>query len=793
MKTQGPRANEKKLVLLCMPLMEKGVGSAWGLPVIAAGKERLSALALSEKLEAPGTLSINGNPRRKEQARELEALGIGPLGRYLGGEPIKPVRIGPAEFFCNKTENETKNLRAKSAAELWCSGVEFEDTHWLAEGSAAELFHSHLEFLRTWGFSGGVFIEKEILPDLLADYIRRFQNEKKTKIIVLMSNHFFETFLSPKLQNAKRYGDTSAGFIPVNHCIEGKSVVRAELSGVSIVLYEEIALALNAQKARCDILITVKDEEKNGKGFTADINARLKLDISAAKKAPLASPKNMALNSYLYRNLLPAGEKTGKSQEAGRLPAAIPFPKRKAEHYERQARTGCSFDIISKFSGLRAVDFKEEQALFYREGQSSKGVMDNSPPPIRYDAPFSSLNETQLDFFIRWRSECRRGFILLDSNENGYIESYIFLYARELVLCMGQEGPLRHFNSLLCLFHACAEPFPETASVLCLWLLDFAVMYEITAEALPLLLDELWNNGWFGKTFDKTDEKTELLVDLALCHFFINSPPDSKTNYFEPEKAWPLFQFLIPQKILARKENNKELPAAFCKTLSLVDARLRQDWDRGFFSLFFPQIPVQSDFSAFENGGPMGSSSYTAQRPGFTVHRPLLEIFSALALEPETNPLPGVKARLHPINLENELLEELRVESDAVREILKSEISDFSGNEFSRNDSPRGIRAGAFIESKRLLPEKPAPGYAPPEKSAIEEFISLLDEPGKNCIKSVAYGDASGGSLPSFVSEAAIDAVNGAFYDAFGDLLIETGPDGPSISAEYKAILQEWE
>jgi hypothetical protein len=765
---------EKNLVLLCMPLIEKGVGSAWGLPVVNAGKERLSALALSEKLQAPGSLSINGNPHRKEQLREMEAMGIGPLGRYLGGEPIKPVRIGPGEFFRNKTEHQTRPPRTQSAATLFCSSVEFEDTKWLEQGTAEELFYSHLEFLRTWGFSGGVCVEKETLPHSLADYIKHLQNktEKKTKIMILMSNHFFETSLSPMLPNAKRYGDTSAGFIPVNYCAEGKSAARAELEGTAIILYEDIALVLNEQKTRCDILITVKDKEKDNKNILfADISARLKLDITAAKKPPVAVQKNIALNAYLYRN----------------LPSAIPFPKHKAQHYERQAQIGCTFDINAKFSGLRAVDFKEEQSLFYREARNTKKAMD-SPPPIRYDAPFSSLNEAQLDFFLRWRSECRRGFITLYLNEKepkNYIESYCLLYANELVLCMGKEGPIRHFNDLLCLFHACMEPFPETANILCLWLLDFAVLYDITSEAFPLLLDELWNNLWFEKAFAEKEEKTDLIVDLALCHFFVKRQTDSKINYFEPEKVWPLFKFLIPQKILIRKENDKDLPAAFCKTLSVIDQGLRQDWDIGFFSLFYPQLDVESDFSAFENGRALGSSSYTAHRPGFTRHLPLLEICAAIALEPESNPLPGVRARLHPVNLENELLEELREESDAVREILKTETTGVSFD-FTSNNTNK-------LQELRLLPERPALGYAPPDKNALGEFLSLLDDAGKDLIKALNRNNAGTEDASFLITEAAIDAVNDAFYASFGDLLIETGHDGPSISGEYQAILQSWE
>ena len=146
--------------------MEKGVGSAWGLPVVATGKERVSALALSQKLEP-----LNGkDPFSAERIAELEALGIGPFGRYMGGEPIKPVRISPDIFFTGD--------------------LEFKDTYWKQKGTAGELFKSHLEFLRIWGFSGGLTIEDNDLTLLLTEYINHLQKistdeKNQIKIIVL--------------------------------------------------------------------------------------------------------------------------------------------------------------------------------------------------------------------------------------------------------------------------------------------------------------------------------------------------------------------------------------------------------------------------------------------------------------------------------------------------------------------------------------------------------------------------------------------------------------------------------
>jgi len=822
-KSQGlPKTNAKSLVLFCMPLMQKGVGSAWGLPVVAAGKERLSALSLSEKLQAPGALAINSNPFRAAQVEELEALGIGPLGLYLGGEPIKPVRVGPEDFFYRKKpeNNEVQSRRAQTAAELFCTALEFDDTRWVAEGSAVELFHSHLEFLRTWGFSGGLFVERAALTPLVAAYLDFLHKEiscEKSKIIVLMSKNFYEADLASVFQNAKPYGDTAAGEIPVNYTCEGKAVVGADFSGLAIVLYEDLAPMLLAQKSRCDMLITLRAEaEDPSQAFAAGaLFARLKLAIDAVKPPKQngkTEVKDLPPSAFLFRNLIPAKG----------APAVLPFPavrktnttaewrnwkkRRVANSISREeaaalgllsqweegrveAAVGCLFAVNAKFSGLRAADFKEEQSQFYREAPHAK-QKNNAPPPVGLRPRFTVLNETQLEFFLRWRGECRRGFVPVmanSENDRAYMESYILLYANELALCMGREGPLQHFHSLVCLFHACAGQLPETAAILLRLLVDFAVVYGITAEALPHLLDELWNNGGFANMRGENDEISDLLIDLAVCHF---------PQLFETEKAWPLISALIPSKIAARKENDAELPAQVCRTLGIIDARLRQDWNRGFFSLFYPPLPVQNDYNAFELDPSLGKSSYTVYRPGFSSHKPLIDILSALALEPENNPLPGVKARLHPLSLENELLEELRQESDAVRDILKTEVHDSftdisdpfegEGAEAPRRFSRAGNSgAGTYEPPKKLLPGITETAYIPPDKTALAEFIASLGEAEREVLKNIAQGSAQP------VSDAAIDAINGAFYERFGDLLIETGLEGPSISEEYRDIEED--
>ena len=809
------------------------MGSAWGLPVVAAGKERMSALSLSEKLQAPGIVSFGTDPFSEEHLRELETLGIGPLGRYLGGEPIKPIRLFPEDFFVSvnrrKINDRAEKTNTANTAELFCTALEFKDTHWVTEGAAPEIFHGHLEFLRTWGFTGGVSIDEAALAPQIINYIHFLQKNtacEKSKIIVLVSRHFFETQLNQKLPMAKISADITAGEIPVNYNAGNVPVLSQNSCGLGIALYEDLASMLRVQKARCDILVAVNTgSQKNQRSYTAyaeEITAQIKLTVSTAGREK--EKKGQTLNSYMFRNCseslqFPANFKAGYG------PATVDFrPELKgirskpvqidakddlkrihietaiwpeifinrktaaARELVPQWEPGsvektavCFFTVNSKFSGLHAADFKEEQALFYAQPEKLhyKPSIKPDPPPVRNNTFYTGLNETQLKYFIHWRNECRRGYIRI-MPDSMYIETYIWLYAKELALCMGKEGPLQHFTALMQLFHACGEHYPETAVHLCKYCVDFAVIYDITSEAFPILLDELHNNGWFNETHREIGDTEDLLVDCALCHFFIQEKPE-----FDAKKHWPLIKNLILPRILARKGNDRDLPVQFCRTLTILDTQLRREWNRSFFAFFLPPLFKKSCITAFENSRSMGDSSYTVLRPGFLSHQPLLTILAALALEPEKNPLPGIKTRLYPLSLENELIEELRRESNEVREMLTPE------DNLCERQTPVLYRQ-ARIEYKQKEAHHSDTAYSPVNKRTLLEFMGTLNDTDRNLIKSIMQGTHHP------VPDTAIDIINSAFFGQFGDLLIETAPNlhkltAPSIYAEYAAILEGWE
>lgn len=850
--------------------MERNVGSAWGLPVIKEGSRNISALAVSEQLEPPGRAcrilaadSPEGDiPRGKgpsltagnlaaERLMRLEACGVGPLGRYLGGEPMRPIPLGPAEFFGFAETAGSPGLPP-------FGGLEYGGPRWVEGGAEEDVFRGHLEFLRTWGFSGGIEAEAERLPALFTSYLRFLQKDLQEtrqggKIIFLGSKHWTETRLEPLLAGTgislRSSGDPGAGEIPLNIAAGGEPVWGSTFHGLGAVLREDLPPNLPARKALCDILITLED----GPGQAAPgIEARLRLSITPLRKGadrgkdPSPADK-IPLRKYLFRGLSPLsfpaapsscrrrsrkpdppvihpgggtgsaknpgsaegmdqlfyqnppGNRLLSSQEAAALGL---LPQWEAGRVE--AAEGGLFVVIAKFAGLPAVELKEEQAFFYRDAPRPSGgnrYGPPEPPPIRPGAArpgaaFADLNEYQRSFFMYWRGECRRGVPPVLGSIHA--ESYIRLYGGELVLHMGREGPLEHFLALRDLRRAYRDTFPETGALLCRWLLDFAAIHGVAGEALPLLLEELAEEEKpFAILRENGQEETAaILLDLAIRRFCTDRPLDTKEENNGGRRLWSLAEALIPEKILRRKGEGLAagtFQAEYCRDLRGLDARLRRDWGRGFFGLFYPPRTAKTELTAFR-GLDLGESAYILYRPPFSSHEPLIEALSVLALG--GNPLPGVEGRRRPLSLEGELVESLRRESDAVRKLLASDPpQEGAGPCKTGGDGAKPIRPGEWplrvlSGGSSAVPASSAPPFTAPDTAALKKFIASLTEKERRALSIIGGGGTPEGKA---VSDSVIDAVNEAFNGYFGDLLIETGPNGPSISAEYAAILGEWE
>lgn len=749
----APEVNAPELVLRCMPLFGGGVGAAWGLPVVRDGKSRYSALELSRALRPSGRAELPDGACFG--AEELEALGIGPLGRWAGGAPIRPVLLGPEDFF-------------PSGAPRF--SLETEEFPWKARGSAAELFHAHMEFLRRCGFSGGLACERGKAAAPLAAYLRFLflgAEVPDAKILVLVERAFFETKLSPLLPEAEPFAACGAGKIAAGGAEGGEEITGSERGG--ILFYEELSPALKSLKVSCGILILAEPETADP-APAGEIRAGIRL---GAAEGPFAGSRLRSLfrfprgtEQYLFRSLVPAGAGTGPpalffrapKKSAGEFRAPLLFRSSREEaeglgllsQWEAgrvETAGGALFAVNARFSRISAADFRDEQALFYVPVKAAPAEF--VPPPGWGEALFSRMNGEQRDYFFYWREQCRRGNFPPEG-----AEFYLEVYARELVLGMGKESPLEGFLSLRDLLRAFGSG--RAGAFLFRLAADYAAVYGICAEVLPLLFEDLPGRAGDGGP-------AELLCDLAARRYFIE---EGKA----PSGCPWLIEQLVPEKALLRCGREK-----FFAALDAADRKFRAEWGRGFFDFFSPPFSSRSDFTAFAQCPLAGFSSYSVFAPRFSVHAPLLAELEKLALNPAAADLP-LGERPFSISLEEELLDELRRESDEVRDMLKTE----DGAPFSLPGVPG-------------LPAPPAPAaqaappgglHAKPAVSAMEEFIASLSAAERKGLGALAAGGTIG--------HLEADAVNSAFAGRFGDLLIVYDGEKPSISEEYVSILTAW-
>jgi hypothetical protein len=218
--------------------------------------------------------------------------------------------------------------------------------------------------------------------------------------------------------------------------------------------------------------------------------------------------------------------------------------------------------------------------------------------------------------------------------------------------------------------------------------------------------------------------------------------------------------------------------AEFCRSLSDLDRRFRRDWNRSFFEFFYPVKVKQDRFGAFEGCPGMGESSYTACWVSFSEHRPFLEVLRQLVLNPGELRLSfGLDRAFKQVSLEQELLNELRRESDEVRELLKS--PDIRGEPL---DPPFQGKPPEQNPGKYL----PPPAYTAPASEDMRAFLAKLDGAERAALMRISAKAGTDRGIGALL----VDRINAAFEERFHDLLIvEDNGGNPSISEEYRSIL----
>ncbi|MDR1211663.1 MAG: hypothetical protein LBK40_05465, partial [Spirochaetaceae bacterium] len=219
-------------VLRCVPRYARGVGSPRAVPVLAYNEKfypaREVSLSLSGGLAALGGESVG--------IEDLEALGIGVLGRYIDGKIIGGIALKSSDILGAAPER-TRGF--------W-QGLCLDQSVLPPNAPLSDIFTFHFEFLRRWGLPGGMVIDWDTAAPLLLSYLRYLSLcAEKSKILVLMPREHYGSGVFPPS-------------IPLNRLDGGLSLFTARFRGTGICFYDEVPANLKTLKAGADILFLVE-------------------------------------------------------------------------------------------------------------------------------------------------------------------------------------------------------------------------------------------------------------------------------------------------------------------------------------------------------------------------------------------------------------------------------------------------------------------------------------------------------------------------------------------------------
>ncbi|MCL2831650.1 MAG: hypothetical protein FWD78_00635 [Treponema sp.] len=750
------------LIMQCRPVIEKGVGRALCTPVLQYGDKSCPAIFLSRQFRQK-YIRLDDRWIRRET---LEKTGIGPLDCFINGRPLEPFFVKAADLFFNPDKITDISLISGVPAVIETDSVNRD--LWVPVGPAEKIFNAHLEFLRKWGIYGGVITEKTKAAALLIKWLEDLNIEAPyCRILLIMPKEFFKQEFSI-LWTAHR-----------------------AVNGCELITYEELLETSGPNTANKkyaekppDILFVTEPETAVNDEFIfkqlEQIQCRLRLGLFLTRSKSGNVHLSEKLKTFFkikgcYKKFENFIIRNTESSAPLELPSNNNFTNKTASEVLQGdcfAICGGRFWVGKKFFQLKSIGYRQ-------------------------------LAQEDEDGFVEWRSQFKQGLNPAATTE------FILVYARELILCMDaaqSEQPVtsranyalaqlyRLWTSYCRIFPKAMEKFPS-------WLLDFSIIYhaEDSAQILMQAAEE---------ALKIQDNKVlpPILFDLYLHKKYAeqNSGLQSRD-----------LVLLVPKPLLPEfpAQSWGPLLTGMDEALAKADTALRTQYGKKLLEFFCPLPMTKNEFNCFEGIPGLGQSSYTAEWPAYSRHEPLIKFITNLAGFLQCNILESagikVRSRVQPgpvwkklfgrekMNAQNETrqktryygglqmqkIRELREDSDAVLEMLKVE-NDYSENDYTKNDYYKSDFAGKLTFAVNDTGTKK-------KTTDIAEFTAGLEKTERDFLDLLSQ-DRSGG-LEEFarsrntMADFLIDEINSRFMIEYGDLLVETGPDGnPAIQEEYK-------
>lgn len=375
-------------------------------------------------------------------------------------------------------------------------------------------------------------------------------------------------------------------------------------------------------------------------------------------------------------------------------------------------------DTARKDELLGYQGYEDQRKLFFSDMKKyEKKVGKPAPfvPFMHYWPTYRVMDRRQRSWYFYWRSEVRNG------NYPDTDLSYIFVYVYELISGCGWSKVEDGNQALICLWTAYRERFPKLDRYLLDWTFSFAQFHGI-----PYSMPDF--------------QLSRLSSQQAINDYLIDLHRDDCPLKLPFEMVAMMCDYSVTGTKFYKDGHQLLMQEAAPRVVALADAVLRKKHNQGLLELYGPNRTRKQRYYAYQsalcpeagNGVKLSVRAYTASsklrsyinevvRYGENSLRKLYGVRGRLRgvsldeemgsmidafLEKEYNPNKGKQenSKTQPkVELDFASIEELRIQSDAVREALNVPEAVEQKELLTDLEEVRSILAAVSSEAKALL------------------------------------------------------------------------------------------
>lgn len=577
----------------------------------------------------------------------------------------------------------------------------------------------------------------------------------------------------------------------------------AFISWIVVIVHFSIAVHLEKRSFRADSLAPVQAQEPQTPSYcssdpdiryTANSAPDHSLEVTSQSSAQTTGTSHTQ-SSYVDVSIPGSSEKR-ESIPVKSTPVQDTYPSTDAGFH-------ITLDIARPYSEYPSRDkFIRDMKRF----ANVRGKPAAFVPFQQYWPMYDSMSRQQRAWYFYWRSEVRnKTFPDTDL-------SYIYVHVYELLNGVGWDDPKDGYEQLMTLWLSYRERFPSLDSYLFNWTFDFALIHDLS-PTFPCVPE--YSSYYYPELNDYLIESHSTDTPLKLPLSLIESLCDYRMtrNKFYQDGHQELMMESIP------------------RVVALADAASRKKSGRGILAVYGPNRPRKQAHIIYQSAiHPEANKRIYVPVKAYTSSQSLRTYMNELVRYAENSlrELYGVRTRLRNVSMDAETaalidaflkkeyspageahaaasvelkldfssIEELRAQSDAVREALAV-------------DEERGdMEMPPADEPENTSGEKPVTVETQPDNNGGDRFdvnalpaelrslIEAMTPVQQQTLSIILAGEDTRSALAKLAEEELtlpemlIDEINDTASQYLDDILIDALGDEPRILEQYESALK---